>query len=226
MALLLLLSILSLFPTLIQCNDIVQVTMSPAVLSPIPIPTNFASFSLEINEALYYFGTSTALNLPFINLLNVLRNVSGPGSLGPSIRIGGNSADGSVYYEGPPPLPPNQTYAITREDMKAYAQSFPLFNGKAVLDTSMFFENSTTYPVAHVKGVDQFFGWENVEGVEVGNEIPIYHDSGVRPNTWTEEDYEHEFDSHVSAMVEAGMPKGMIQGATFCCNNTQYNAAL
>ncbi len=223
-----LLSLLILFATttLAHCDDTVTVSMSSTPLSPGPIPTNFASFSLEIDEALFYFGTPTALNVPFINLLNLLRNVSGPDSPGPSIRIGGNSADKSVYYEGPPPLPPNQTYAITREDMKAYAQSFPLFNGKAVLDTSMFFQNSTTYPVAHVKGVDQWFGWENVEGVEIGNEIPIYHDSGVRPNPWSEKDYESEFDAHVSAMVAAGMPKGLIQGATFCCNNTQYNSAL
>ena len=67
-------------------------------------------------------ASAAAPNLPFIALLTVLRSASSLQPRGPSIRIGGNSADASVWWDGNPlPLPPNQTYAITRADLQAYA---------------------------------------------------------------------------------------------------------
>ena len=204
--------------------DTATIQLSSTPLSP-PISPVFASFSLEISSALQYLGTAGSLNLPFINLCNVLRNVSS--GRGPSIRIGGNSADSSVYWDSASPLPANQTYAITSADILAYAAAFPMFDGYAVIDTSMFLQDSVAWPVAHISAVRDLWGFERVEGIEIGNEVEIYHDSGMRPRNWTFASYQREFTQHTAALrQQAGMPNGLIQGAVFCCNNSDYNAAF
>jgi len=206
-------------------GDTASIALSTVPRSPFPVAPSFASFSVEISNALTYLGTAGTLNVPWINLMNVLRNASG-GVRGPSIRIGGNSAEFSLWWEAGPPLPANQSYAITRADVEAYAAAFPLFDGFAVIDTSMFVQNDASWACAHAKGVAEFWGWARVEGVEVGNEVEIFHDSGVRPHSWTFADYETEFAAHAAALEQCGMPKGLIQGAVFCCNNSEYNAGL
>ena len=206
-------------------GDTASITLSPSARSPFPVSPNFASLSMEISNGLTFLGKAASLNLPSLALMNVLRNASG-GVRGPSIRIGGNSAEFSVWWEAAPPLPANQTYAITPEDIKAYAAAFPLFDGRAVIDTSMFLQNDATWAAAHAKGVAELWGWGRVEGVEVGNEVEIFHDSGVRPHSWSFSDYEAEFEAHAAALEAAGMPRGLIQGAVFCCNNSEYNAGL
>ena len=90
----------------------------------------------------------------------------------------------------------------------------------------MFLQNDASWAAAHVKGLAELWGWERVEGVEVGNEVEIFHASGVRPHSWSFTDYEAEFEAHAAAMEAAGMPRGLIQGAVFCCNNSDYNAGL
>ena len=204
-------------------GDTVVVTVGSSALAA-PVATNFASFSMEVPDGMLFMGPPGAPNTAFANLMNVLRNVSG--GRGPSVRIGGNSADGSLYWESADPLPPNCSYAITRADLQSYAAALPLWDGRAVIDTNFFLQNDTARISAHVAAVTQYMGWERIEGVEVGNEVEIYHDDGYRPQAWTEQDYEVEWLAHVAAAEAAGMPHGRIQGAVFCCNNTAYNAAF
>jgi hypothetical protein len=143
------------------------------------------------------------------------------------MRIGGNSADESLWWPTEMPLPPNQTYAITKADLLSYAAALPLWNGFAVLDTSMFLENSTLWGVSHVRAVTDTIGWGRVEGVEIGNEPECYHDSGIRPNSWDFGDYEEEWAAHVEAFqTQGGLPPGMIQGAVFCCHNPYYDGGF
>ena len=206
-------------------GDSVSVAVGDAPL-PLaqPLPTNFASLSMEVPDAPAFFGAAAAPNRAFAALMNVLRGVSG--GRGPSIRIGGNTADTSLWQEGPGPLPPNMSYAITRADLLSYAAALPAWDGRVVIDTNMFVQNSVTRVTDHVSAVSSILGWERVEGVEIGNEVEIYHDSGYRPQSWSEADYEAEWRLHVAAAEAAGMPRGRIQGAVFCCNNTAYNAAF
>jgi hypothetical protein len=75
-----------------------------------------------------------------------------------------------------------------------------------------------------VAAITATIGWDVVDAVEIGNEVEIFHDAGVRPNSWTVKDYEVEFVSHVTAMEAAGMPRGLIQGFVLCCNNSDYDA--
>ena len=123
---------LALLPVLSTVRgDIASIALTSAPRSPFPVSPNFASLSMEISNALTFLGTAERLNTPFLNLMNILRNASG-GVRGPSLRIGGNSAEFSVWWEAAPPLPANQTYAITPEDIKSYAAAFPVFDGRAV----------------------------------------------------------------------------------------------
>ena len=204
-------------------DDAVTVALaSGGPLSP-PIPGTFASFSIEVNNAVQYLGTPEAPNLPFAALCNVLRGASGS-ARGPSIRIGGGSSDSSLWWAQPGPLPPNQTYAITPADIAAYAAALPRFNGSTVLGTNFFRQGNASWGAAHVAAIGRLWGWQAVEGIEVGNEVDAYHDSGIRPHAWGERDYEDELAPHVAALQAAGMPRGLIQGATYCCDNPDYTS--
>lgn len=103
-------------------------------------------------------------NPTFVRLMNILREVNG--AAGPQLRIGGNSAETSVYWPGSEPLPPNQTYAIKPADLQSYAAALPLWNGSAVIDTSMFVQDNATWAVAHVAAVSEYLGWDRVDGIE------------------------------------------------------------
>ena len=205
-------------------GDVLRVQLSDAPISP-PISPTFASFSLEISDAAFMLGMSPAP--PNAAYAQLLRNLQTPGGRGPQLRVGGNSADFSVWWpSGVGPLPPNQTYAITEADLLSYRAALPLFNGSIVIDSSMYFADNTTFAAAHVAAVRDILTWERVDGIEVGNEVEIYHDDGVRPHSWGVGDYVREFSAHVAAFAQVGLPPRMIQGAVFCCNNSDYNRAL
>jgi hypothetical protein len=213
-------------------DDIVTVIVGStanASANGLVIPHNFVSLSVEVNGAVSFFGNVTNPNIAYSNLMNVLRNVSM--GKGPTIRIGGNSADQSLWWEdNPHTLPPNQTYAITSVDLYSYAAALPTWNGKAVIDTNFFLGGTdavaTQRATDHAHAITTLIGWNQIESVEVGNEVECYHDNGIRPQNWSESDYEKEFIAHVTALETAGMPRGLIQGAVFCCNNSVYNAAF
>ena len=206
--------------------DTVTVDVTTTVLSPGIIPANFVGFSQEVSDAPTFMGRfPSPPNAAFVQLMSNLREASGGGP-GPQIRVGGNSADSSLWWPTASPLPPNQTYAITHADIASYSYALPLWNGSIVVDTSMFLQDNASWAAAHVSAVAAYMGWERVAGIEVGNEVECYHDSGVRPKDWSYASYVLEFEAHVQAMELAGMPRGRVQGAVFCCNNSEYNAAL
>lgn len=145
--------------------DLVNVTLSDTPLRASPIAPNFASFSYEISGVLAMIGRSPAPPNPtFVRLMNNLRDVNG--GAGPQLRIGGNSAETSVYWPSNDPLPPNQTYAIKPADLESYAAALPLWNGSAVIDTSMFVAGNASWAVAHVAAVSQLMGWDRVDAIE------------------------------------------------------------
>lgn len=189
-----------------------------------PIPHNFVGVSQEINDAADFLGRyPLPPNAPFVQLMRNLQRASG--LEGPQLRVGGNSAETSVWWPGGGPLPPNQTYAITAADLSSYAASVPLWNGSLVLGTSMAIPDPS-WATAHVAAIDTQLGWGLVDAIEVGNEPEIFHDSGVRPHSWSFDDYEREFAAHVAAAEAVGLPHSRVQGAVFCCNNSNFNAGL
>jgi len=115
-------------------GDTLTVTLSATAASP-PIPVDFVGFSLEINNAGPILGLPPApLNGVYVQLMRNLAAASG--AAGPNLRIGGNSADGSLWWPpGSGPLPANISYAITAADLEAYARAIPAWRGSLVLDT-------------------------------------------------------------------------------------------
>jgi hypothetical protein len=193
----------------------------------LPIAPNYVSFSMEIDDALHYLGNATHPSAAWVRLMGLLQGLSG--GPGPTLRIGGDSADYSVWWDPPPipgPLPRSQRYAITRIDLEAYAALVPQWRGKVALDTTLFFPNNATFAVAHIGGVKSFLGFDLVEAIEVGNEPEGYNGGeGFRPHNWSPLDYSREFLEHVTAMEAAGMPKRFIQGAVLGGNDKAFNAA-
>ena len=204
-------------------HDAVTVTVGAPRAGCAPLPPNFASLSMEVPDAPLYFGAAGAPNAAFANLMRALQRASG--GRGPSLRIGGNTADHSVFLPTGA-LPPNTTYRITQADLDGYAAALPAWDGRAVIDTNFFFENSTAWVAAHAAAVTASIGWDLIEGVEMGNEPEIYHDEGYRAPAWTFADYEREFEAHVAAAEAAGMPHGRVQGAVFCCHNPSYDGGF
>jgi len=115
-------------------GDTLNVALSATAASP-PIPVDFVGFSLEINNAGLIFGLPPApMNSVYVQLMQNIAAASG--GRGPNVRIGGNSADMSLFWPpGSGPLPPNISYAITAADLEAYARAIPAWCGSLVLDT-------------------------------------------------------------------------------------------
>ena len=129
-------------------------------------------FSIEVGSTPEMFAAGGLGGKPrssFANLMNVLRFASGSDS-GPNIRIGGNSADESVYLPSGT-LPTNDTYRITDADLQLYAAAVPAWNGTIVLDLNMRNPTDPTLAVNHVKAAAASIGWDLIEGVEIGNEV-------------------------------------------------------
>ena len=57
---------------------------------------------------------------PLANLLRHLYQLTTGPHPGPTLRLGGNSADNSAYLNGTGPLPAGIRYRIGEEDLKAY----------------------------------------------------------------------------------------------------------
>ncbi len=65
--------------------------------------------------------------------------------IGPNIRVGGNSADESVYMPGTAPLPSGDDYRITDTDFEIYLLAVPQWGGSLTLGkfTSTFLNASS-----------------------------------------------------------------------------------
>jgi hypothetical protein len=163
----------------------------------------------------------------FVNLMKNLQQITG--EAGPNVRVGGNSADESVYIPASTPLPTNDTYRISSVDFQAYLTAVPLWNG--TITPGVNFRNATSpdLAVAHISALSQAIPWSQnlVEGIEVGNECDLYPGNGIRNSTFYFNDYQSQFDMYASALQsQAGVPFPRIQGATFCCHRSSFDAAL
>lgn len=105
---------------LARAGDTVHVQLTKHALCD-PLPSDFVSFSIEtmsMQPTLTFPPGSSTPRPSWINLMNNLRSAVNGGNTGkgPNIRVGGNSADTSVYLPGTAPLPTNDTYRLTPTD--------------------------------------------------------------------------------------------------------------
>lgn len=197
--------------------DSAVVTLSRTVVQPQPIRENFVGFSIEVDGALKQMTVNGALRQSYSNLMKVLRDCSH--SAGPNIRVGGNSADESVYVPSGP-LPSGDTYRITSADLQAYLLAIPTWNGTLTLDVNFRDPSSAALAVAHVKAAAAVMPWSLIEGIEVGNEVDLFSENGIRDKTYNYSQYESEFDLYQGALhSQAAVPYPRIQGAVYCCSH-------
>lgn len=185
-------------------EDSVDVTITSPLTKP--LPGDFASFSMEVGSAKPIFtigGDGVTRRTSWVNLMNVLKEASG-GERGPNIRIGGNSADQSVWLPGTAPLPTNDTYRITQADLNAYGNVAPLWNGSITLDVNLRDETDPSLAVAHVNAALATFPASLVDGIEIGNEVDLFMDNGIRPPTYSAADYLADFELYQAAIKVSG----------------------
>ena len=189
------------------------------VLQQLPISPRFVGFSIEVGSTPSVLGVGGLSGPPrasFGRLMNLLR---ANGTRGPNLRIGGNSADESAYVpDTANPLPANSTYRITDADLMLLASSLATFNGTAVIDVTMRYGDNASLSVAHAAAAGRILGWDAIEGVEVGNEVDLFHENGIRKPTYSYADYRQEFGVYRTSLASV-IPTPRIQGATWCSSN-------
>jgi hypothetical protein len=140
-----------------------------------PIPARFVGFSIEVGSTPAVFllgGLGGTPRTSFATLMNILRAASGS-ARGPNVRVGGNSADESVWLPSGP-LPPNSTYRIAQADLDAYLLAMPAWNGSLQIDTTILYPKDPSFAVAHIAAARKTLGIMDsdagglVEGIEVG----------------------------------------------------------
>jgi hypothetical protein len=212
---------------LAAAQDTLVVDISSSAAISAPIPPNFVSLSVEVDDAPRYLGPASNISSAFVALLQLLRN-SGAGARGPTLRVGGDSSDYSVFLPAGAPLPARQLYAITDADLDMYAAALPRWNGRMVVGTSLFLENSTAWAAAHAAAFSAHAaGWAHVESVEVGNEPEGFNGGeALRPRAWGPRDFAREFAAHADALRAAGMPAAppLLQGLVLGGNDSAFNA--
>ena len=209
-------------------DDTVDVLLDPTVNLSKPIPPNFASFSVEVFGMQWWTAVYPKPTRPsFINLIRQLNDYH-RGPLLPAhrriFRIGGNSADTSVYNPDDLPLPPallEITYNITDADILGLDQAMTAVDGQLIVGLNFRLPNDTTWPLRHVQAIDKLVGWGNVFALEIGNEVS-YYPGYARPRGWTYDNYTTEWEYYVSTFYDQvpSLPKPFFQGLT--CGSTDW----
>jgi len=212
---------------IVSIDDILTVTVNPITVG-YPIASDFASFSYEVACVPILFTFNKQSRTSFVNLMNNLRTASG-GTRGPNMRLGGNSADESVYLPPSQPLPNGDTYRINNTDFQAYLMTVPLWNGTITPGVNFRDANDASLAVAHIQALSNIIPWSDnlVQSIEIGNECDLFGNNGIRPSSYSMTDYLKEFELYQKSLqTSANVPYPRIQGATFCCHESSFDAGL
>ena len=225
---------------LIAAMHAVRVDVAGA-LGATSVEPNFVGLSIEVGAVLHMIGAtgnSTALAM----LLGGLHNATEGSHAGPTLRLGGNSADDSCWHTEAPAHGSNCTYAIGPADLEAYlafaSTTAAAANVSYIIDTNFGLSpdpHAVAVPhVAAVLGTTDGAGRRLIDrtlSFEVGNEIDLFHDAGKpgrplhRNSSYSEAEYEVEFKAFVAAYIDAGLaPDGMVQGATYASTDGEWGA--
>lgn len=201
------------------------------------VPSDFVSFSIETQSAPPMLLERGALSptpsarRSFATLMRFLRAQS-PGMRGPNIRVGGSSADATIYAPtAGAPLPENITYEVTDLDLAGYAAAAAVWAGSVTVDVNLgralpcgFLNASAAHAAAAVRILGPL-----LDGVECGNEPDGWHSWGgpLRPSNYSFADFYDDLDAALREFGGAGVnARGLIQGATYCCAETTWGADL
>ena len=210
-------------------------------LLPIPrVAPNFVGLSIEVGSVPRMIGLA-GNRTSLANVLHHLYALTARPHAGPTLRLGGSSADESCWHTVAPAYGAVCSYAIQDADLNAYVtfakSTAASANVSFIIDTNFGASpDPHAVAVAHLAAVLAKSGLlEHVLSFEVGNEMDIYAShckkSGKsvaspgpsattapchRNASYTETEYGVEFDAFVEAYVAAGLsPMRMIQGAGY-----------
>eukprot|EP01119_Soliformovum_irregulare_P004790 TRINITY_DN158_c0_g2_i1.p1 TRINITY_DN158_c0_g2~~TRINITY_DN158_c0_g2_i1.p1 ORF type:complete len:504 (-),score=130.68 TRINITY_DN158_c0_g2_i1:1167-2504(-) len=167
-------------------------------------------------------GEPQSVKTSFLQALANLKNLTGQT---PYIRMGGNSADQTWF-------PNDQPKPYSRIDFALNATLLQVLDVVAKKSETKFslglnFLNATGSWIAmdEVKAFHTFMDWNNVYGLEIGNECDMYDENGIRPKDgWTFEEYRNEFQNYTQSIYESKLtPSEIIVGATFAYKPTWFN---
>ena len=162
-----------LLPLSTAANDNVTAFITLTNSSSPLIQPNFVSFSLEVSTALGWTGTDPTNPKPtFLALMSYLRLT--PHSPGPTLRIGGNSADESWWNPNrTQSRPANISYDIGEVDVLAVDAAVRAMNGSAVYGLNFRRGWNSSWAVAHATAIGRLVGWDRAR-LEIGNECDLY----------------------------------------------------
>jgi len=127
---------------------------------------------VEVDVILEWTGT-TMVRLSFLHLMQQLGR--------PSLRVGGDSTDYSIWNPLHLPLPPWKTrparYNITQIDVHALKQAVASYNGTLVFGVNFREPNNASYAVEHMKAIDAIIGLNSslIRAIEIGVSPPASH---------------------------------------------------
>ena len=229
LVLLLLLPLIAHAVTPLTAPDAVSVMVDTTTSISQPIPPNFASFSVEVFGMQWWTAVYPQPTRPsFVNLVQQLNNYTTVGTPLPQyrriFRIGGNSADTSVYNPDNLPLPHELgeiTYNVTDADILGLDQAMDAVDGQLIVGVNFRLQYDATWPLRHIQAIDKLVGWKNILAIEIGNEVS-YYPGYARPRGWSYDNFTSEWGHYVSTFYSQvpSLPKPFFQG--LACGSTDW----
>jgi hypothetical protein len=177
-----------------------------------PVPRSFAGLSLEYTSASDYLGPPGKPNQPFIELLRTL-GANGVGA--PTIRIGGNSADGAWWNPDGQPRPAGVDTDLTPDFLRMLKAVNEGAGSHFVLGGNLAIADPAN-AVAYVKEAVATLAPEAIDAFAIGNEPDLYDRAvsytadGItvtriqhRPVGYGVPQYLAELDSYITALNAA-----------------------
>ena len=199
-----------------QSCTTVNVSFTSAAISP-PIPSDFLSFSIEVDVALEWTGRSRTTPRPeFVALMRQLGR--------PTLRIGGDSTDYSWWNPMGRPFPPYSSrpfrYNITDLDVRSIVNGVSSYGGQVVFGVNFRNQGNAQWAVEHMTGIEQAVGVNHpaILGYEIGNEVDLFPGNDDRPRDWTPREYYTEWEYYYARIREAlpHLEQKKLQAAAYC----------
>ena len=190
--------------------DVDSLVFSVDPSSPVSpaISPNLVCFSIEVWDFTRWTDRYPAPpKQSWLNLMKQLMRT--PNAEGPRYRIGGDSADLTVFnHTVLPPLPGRRPlmYSVNETDLLTWKQAMVALNSVMTLDLNFRRGDNATWAVEYVAGIDSVIGWEYVTALEVGNEVDLYGGGEkYRPSNYSYQQYKSEYEYYVQA-IQAAVP--------------------
>jgi hypothetical protein len=156
----------------------------------VSIPTEFMGLSHEWGNTNRFMGNSViGVNTGYRQLL---LNLTAYGSSPVHLRIGGNSTDLTGAPSGDPVL--------------SFAELSKAMKNRFILGVNLGSDN-TSLAVAQTQSYVSQMPAGSIDALEIGNEPDLYHLNGLRPSTYTFEDYLNDFNTWAS-YISPQLPSG------------------